>query len=85
VNVKHQFVVYTDNINSLGAYINTAKRNTESLQVTCRKASVEVSEEKTKDSVCLFLVDRIKKYNFNIILPISPSKLQAKLKHLGVT
>ena len=82
MSVKHQLLVYTDNINLLCANITTAKKNTETLLVTSRKASVEVSEDKTKDNICLFLVARIEEHNCNIKLPVSSSKLQAKLKHL---
>jgi len=43
---------------------------------------VGVSEEKTKDNICLFLVARIEEHNCNIILPISPWKL-GKVKPFG--
>jgi len=53
--------------------------------VTSRKVSVGVSEEKTKDNMCLFLVARIEEHNCTIKLPISPSKVQSNLKHLELT
>jgi hypothetical protein len=48
LNGTHQFLVYADNVNLLGANIDTINKNTQTLIVASKEVGLEVNVEKTK-------------------------------------
>ena len=48
LNVKHQFLVYADDVNILGGSIPTVKKNAEALVVASNEIRLEVNADKTK-------------------------------------
>jgi hypothetical protein len=48
LNVIHQLLAYADDVNLLGNNIDTIKKNTETLIVAGKEASLEIKAEKTK-------------------------------------
>jgi hypothetical protein len=48
LNRMHQLLDYTDDVNILGDYINTTKKNTETLIDVSKEIGLEVNIEKTK-------------------------------------
>jgi hypothetical protein len=48
LNGTHQLLVYADDVNLLGDYINIIKKNAEALLGTSKEIDLEVNSEKTK-------------------------------------
>jgi len=48
LNSKHQFLVYVDDVNILGARVHITKKNTEALVVGSKENGLEWNAEKTK-------------------------------------
>ena len=48
LNVKHQLLVYTEDVNMLGGSVHTRKKNTEALVVASKEIGLEVNVDKTK-------------------------------------
>ena len=48
LNVTHQLLVYTDDVNILGGSVHTVKKNREALLVGSKEIGLEVNADKTK-------------------------------------
>jgi len=48
LNVTHQLLAYTDDINMLGGSVHTVKENAEALVVSSKEIGLEVNADKTK-------------------------------------
>jgi hypothetical protein len=48
LNGTHQLLVYTDDVNLLGDYTNTIKKNTETLIDVSKAVGLEAEAQKTK-------------------------------------
>jgi hypothetical protein len=51
LNVTHQLLVYTDDVDILGGSIHTLKKNRDSLVVTSMEMGLKVNVDKAKDMV----------------------------------
>jgi hypothetical protein len=57
VNGIYQLLAYCDDVNLLGDYINTVKKNTKTLIDASKNAGIEINVEKL--SICCYLVTRM--------------------------
>ena len=48
LNGTHQFLVYTDDVNTLGGNVRTIRKNTEALVILSKEIGLEVNADKTK-------------------------------------
>jgi hypothetical protein len=83
LNVAHQLLVYTDDVNILGGSIHTMKKNTEALLVAGKEITLEVNAEKTK------YMDTCQRQNagqnYNIKIDNETFKRVKQFKYLGTT
>jgi hypothetical protein len=59
LNGTHQLLIYADGVNLLCENINVIKKNTETLLDASKKVGLEVNAQKTKQTVCSYLVTRL--------------------------
>jgi hypothetical protein len=85
LNGTNQLLVYADDVNLLGEYINITKKSTEALLNACTEIGLEVSVEKTKH---MFMTRYQSTGTIHYIcLKITNESLEnlAKFKYLGMT
>jgi hypothetical protein len=83
LNGTYQLLAYAEDVNILGANIDTIQKNTEALLDTSKEDGLKVNPEKTK----YMLMSRCKKAGQKHSIKIANRSLEdvAKFKYLGTT
>jgi hypothetical protein len=83
LNVTHQLLVYTDDVNLLGGNIDTIKKNTQTLIDGSNEFDLEVKTEKTKYMLLSRHQNAGKSYDMKRVN--GPFENVAHLRYLGTT
>ena len=81
LNVKHQLLVYTEDVNMLGGSVHTRKKNTEALVVASKEIGLEVNVDKTK----YLVMSRDAGRSHNIKIDNSSFESVEEFKYMGTT
>jgi hypothetical protein len=85
LNGTHQLLVYADDVNLLGDYINTLKKNTETLIYARKEVVLEVNAESTKYMLLFHHQNTGQNHDIKILAANRSFENVAQLKYLGMT